>query len=274
MSAEAPASARRRRPSASLHAVALGLQEAMQHKADFALGFVSAAFPLFVQYYLWSSLYARGYSIPGYAYADALLYSVLAAVVGRLVHTGFEYEVGNDIKHGGLARYLVQPVAYVRLRLAHFVGGKLPMYAIMGALLLAALAFGGAAAGERLGLLPAVLAAVALGVAINFLIFLCVSFSCFWFDEAAYLFEGIRIGIVVLSGGIVPLAVFGRAQEALHWLPFRYIISAPIEIAMGRIDSAALPQLLGVQALWVAVFGLVAWAMWRIGLRSFMATGG
>lgn len=266
--------AKRSRLSTPLHAVALGLQEAMQHKADFLLGFVSAAFPLFVQYYLWSSLYSRGYSIPGFAYADALLYSVLAAVVGRLVHTGFEYEVGNDIKQGGLARYLVQPVSYVGLRLSHFLGGKLPMYAIMGTVLLGALVYSGAASDGRLSVLPATLAAVVFGVAINFLIFLCVGFACFWFDEAAYLFEGIRIAIVVLSGGIVPLAVFGKAQAVLDWLPFRYIISAPVEIAMGRIDASALPGLLGIQLLWIGVFGFIAWAMWRVGLRSFMATGG
>lgn len=260
--------------STPLHAAALGLQEAMQHKADFVLGFVSAGFPLFVQYYLWSSLYAHGYSIPGFAYADALLYSVLAAVVGRLVHTGFEYEVGGDIKHGGLARYLVQPVAYVQVRLSHFIGGKLPMYAIMGATLLAAMLLSGANPGDRLGLLPATLAAVAFGVAINFLIFLCVGFLCFWFDEAAYLFEGIRIAIVVLSGGIVPLAVFGQAQAVLHWLPFSYIISTPVEIAMGRIDAAALPGVLAIQLLWIGVFAVIAWSMWRLGLRSFMATGG
>jgi len=118
-----------------LQAVSLGLQQALQHKTDFALGFVSALFPLFVQYYLWSTLYAHGYAIPGYGYRDILLYSVLAAAIGRIVHTGFEYEVASDIKHGGLARYLVQPVAYAQIRLGHFMGTKLPWYAVVGAAL-------------------------------------------------------------------------------------------------------------------------------------------
>ena len=50
---------------------------------------------------------------------------------------------------------------------------------------------------------------LALAVTLNFLIFYCISAMAFWIVEVGFLFEGIRIVFVLLSGGIFPLEVFG-----------------------------------------------------------------
>ena len=47
-----------------------------------------------------------------------IAYTFLAGLVARIVRTGFEYEIMDDIKNGKYSRFLVQPLGYFGYRLA------------------------------------------------------------------------------------------------------------------------------------------------------------
>ena len=110
-----------------LHSLGLGLKEAIAYRADFWLGVASAAFPIFIQVFMWQALYGgSGQSaLYGRSFAQMLSYSVAAAILWRLLRTGFEYEINDDIKNGGLSKYVVRPIHYLPYRLSCFVGQKL-----------------------------------------------------------------------------------------------------------------------------------------------------
>ncbi len=56
----------------------------------------------------------------------------------------------------------------------------------------------------------------------------------FWIVEVGFLFEGIRIVTILLSGGIFPLEVFGeRFVQVMNLLPFKYTVSYPINVLNG-----------------------------------------
>ena len=41
-----------------------------------------------------------------------------------MVATGFEWEIADDIKNGGLNKYVIKPVGYLPYRIACFLGQK------------------------------------------------------------------------------------------------------------------------------------------------------
>ena len=257
----------------------LGMQNAMEYRADFLLGMVTIAFPLFIQTFLWNSIYAGSGSAAmfGYTYAQMLSYTVVANILRRLLQTGFEYEINDDIKNGALDKFIVRPVNYFSYRMVSFLGGKLVQGALMlvlmvGAVLVlnAALGAGIAASGVLWFLLILVLAFF-----LNFVIFFLVGMLAFWLSEVGFLFEAIRIVFIAFSGGIFPLDVFGpRVVAVLNWLPFRYTCNFPVDVLCGRIAGADI--LLGCAAMigWILVLVVASLAVWRAGLRRYVAAGG
>jgi ABC-2 type transport system permease protein len=203
-------------------------------------------------------------------------YVVVANIVPRLVRTGFEYELNDDIRTGGLDRFLVKPIDYFGFRLAQFVGAKSAETVVMGLCLAAALAVLSALAGFSAGA-AAVLGfalAIALAFALNFLIFWCVGLLGFWLTEIGFLFEAARIVIITASGGVFPLSVFGpRAEAVLNALPFRYTIQFPTDVLCGRVAGAQLAWGLAAGAAWTLALFALARAVWAIGLRRFVAVG-
>jgi ABC-2 type transport system permease protein len=193
------------------------------------------------------------------------------------VRTGFEYEIMDDVKSGRYSKFLVQPLGYFPYRLASFFGNKLPnMSIILGILVLILLGLN-RFWGFELELLRilAFLATLALALALNFLIFYCFSAVSFWIIEIGFLFEGIRIVTVLLSGGIFPLEVFGeRFMQVINLLPFKYTVNYPVNILNGKIATEAIWQGMLIQCAWIAVTWLLARALWRAGGRRYVAVGG
>ncbi|MBN1992309.1 MAG: ABC-2 family transporter protein [Anaerolineae bacterium] len=257
----------------------LGFQTALEYRVNFLLSLISAAYPIFIQTFMWTAIY-RNSSEPvvyGYTYPQMLAYTFMAGLVARIVRTGFEYEIMEDIKNGKFSQFLVQPIGYFPYRLFSYLGQKLPnMGMILGILVVVLLglnAFLGISLEFYRGL--AFLATLALAVVLNFLIFYCFSAVAFWVVEIGFLFEGIRIVTILLSGGIFPLEVFGPLFiRASNLLPFKYTVYYPINVLNGRISFIETVQGVLVQSLWIVACLVIAHYLWRVGSRRYVAVGG
>jgi ABC-2 type transport system permease protein len=203
-------------------------------------------------------------------------YVVVANIVSRLVRTGFEYDLNDDIRSGGLDRYLAKPIDYFGFRMAQFAGSKAAETVFMGAALALAIVVLSAATGFSVGI-AAILgfaAALVLAFVLNFLVFWCVGLLGFWLTEIGFLFEAVRIVIITASGGIFPLSVFGSGPEAvLEKLPFRFTIQFPTDVLCGRVDGAQLASGLALGAAWSLGLFALGRAVWAVGIRRFVAVG-
>lgn len=257
----------------------LGFQTALEYRVNFLISLISAAYPIFIQTFLWTAIYKNSSQavIYGYTYRQMIAYTFLAGLVARIVRTGFEYDIMDDIKSGKFSKFLVQPLGYFPYRLSSYLGQKLPNLGMILAILIVVLLGLHAFGGVTLGLLNlmAFLASLTLAVMLNFLIFYCFSAVAFWIVEIGFLFEGIRIVTILLSGGIFPLEVFGpRVMLALDLLPFKYTVSYPINMLNGKIAPAQFWQGMLVQCVWIGACLALASLLWRIGGRRYVAVGG
>ncbi len=263
-----------------MYSLGLGVKETMAYRADFWLGLVSAAFPITIQFFMWQALFkgAGTGELFGRDYGQMLAYSVSAAILWRLLRTGFEYDINEDIKNGGLSKYVIRPVGYLPYRLCCFVGQKLGV--LLGGLSLMALALAGvglyfhASPVNLYGVLmflPTLLGALIL----NFLIFFCVGMWAFWLSEIGFLFEAVRIVIVVLSGGIFPLEIFGDTVcGLLKFLPFAYAVGFPVDVLVGTVHGPAVITGLLSQMIWIGLMLVISGYLWNLGSKKFLAAGG
>jgi ABC-2 type transport system permease protein len=257
----------------------LGFQIALEYRVNFLLSLVSAVYPIIIQSFMWTAIYQSSTEavVYGYTYRQMMAYTFLAGLVARMVRTGFEYEIMEDIKNGKFSQFLVQPLGYFPYRLSAFLGQKLPnLGMVLGVMVLVLLGLN-AAWGVSLEFyrVLAFLVTLALAVVLNFVIFYCFSAVAFWIVEIGFLFEGIRIVTILLSGGIFPLEVFGtRFVQVMNLLPFKYTVNYPINVLNGTISPSGAVTGLVMQFLWIGACLLLADFLWRLGGRRYVAVGG
>jgi ABC-2 type transport system permease protein len=124
-----------------MRAFGVGLQSGMEYRADFLIGMLSAAFPILIQIFMWAALYGGSGSAVMFnrSFAQMITYAVMAAIISRLIRAGFEYDVNDDIKNGGLSKYVVRPMGYLPYRMSCFLGQKCGHFVAALGLLAAAL---------------------------------------------------------------------------------------------------------------------------------------
>jgi len=257
----------------------LGFQTALEYRLNFLLSLISAVYPIFIQYFLWSAVYSAspGGEVYGYTYQQMMAYTFLAGLTSRIVRTGFEYDIMDDVKSGKYSKFLVQPLGYFPYRLASYFGAKLPNLAMV--LIILAVVMLGLNAIWGIAIVPLrvllFLATLALALALNFLIFYGLRAVAFWLTEIGFLFEGVRIVIILLSGGIFPLEVFGETfVRVTNLLPFKYTTAFIVNTLTGKIPLPEVYEGVLVQFFWIGVCYLFALLTWKLGGKRYIAVGG
>ena len=215
----------------------------------------------------------------GYTYRQMIAYTFMAGLITRIVRTGFEYEIMDDVKSGKYSKFMVQPVGYFPYRLASFFGNKLPG-------LVDDPGHPGRAPGRSQRVLgphlPVSLASWPSWSPCSWRScstsssFTASAPSSFWIVEVGFLFEGIRIVTVLLSGGIFPLEVFGeRFVQVMNLLPFKYTVNYPINVLNGKVTAGRdSPGPGASSACGSGLACLLANLLWRVGSRRYVAVGG
>lgn len=257
----------------------LGIQSSMEYRINFLLTIFSALIPIVIQYFLWDAIYKSSSKLEvyGYTFVQMITYTVLAAIFSKLLVTGFEWDVANDIKNGGLSKFIVQPIGYLLYRISMFIGGKLINTITMIILATSTLFILKFYLGIQLGLerVAFLITILFLALLLNFLIFFCISTLAFWMQEIWQMFVITRLAINIASGGVFPLDIFGpTVLKIVNFLPFKYTIYFPISVVNGKLSSNDLIQGILVQLVWIIVLFFTSNFLWNKGMKKYVAFGG
>lgn len=256
----------------------LSLESAMVYRADFFLSLISTVFPIILQFYLWTAIYSAPTTVDnGYTYEQMIIYTLLAGLTAKLTSSGFEYEINQDIKDGGLNKYIVRPVNYFSYRFSAFMGSKIPAACILAVIVIIMLICVRSLLGVQLAFIRILgyAAALILALALNFVIYFTIAMLGFWITEISKMFGTIQIVLLVISGGIFPLDIFGEGIEKLtRYLPFKYTAQFPVDIVNGKLLYAQIMDGFLFQTGWIFVFSFLSWYLWKSGLKRYVAVGG
>jgi ABC-2 type transport system permease protein len=82
------------------------------------------------------------------------------------------------------------------------------------------------------------------------------------------------VALLFLSGQMAPISLLPHPiQVAASILPFRWMISFPVELLLGRLSPLEAARGFAAQGVWILLSLTALRTIWRLGVRVYSAVG-
>jgi ABC-2 type transport system permease protein len=217
---------------------------------------------------------AGGGAVGGFNTADFAAYFIVSMVVNHLTFTWHMWEYDYNIRQGLLSPRLLLPLHPIHADVAQNLSYKLvslvvviPTCAILVLIFKPAISLSPPA-------LVAFVPALLMAFLIQFLLGWALAMAAFWTTRISAVNEIYFLGKLFLAGQMAPLALLSPSLQTIATIsPFRWMLSFPVELFLGRIPAAEVGWDLLAQAVWVVLSLAAAGFFWRQGIRRYAAFG-
>lgn len=263
----------------------IALEERLAYRGDFALGTLMRFLPVITQIFLWWAIFdstsggADSGRMVGYSFHDMIAYYLLS-MLGRAFSSmpGLASSVAKQIRDGEIKKYLIQPIDMIGFlalaraahKVAYYTVATLP-FALVFFLCRSYFTEGWPSISVVIAFVLSLLMAFALG----FLMDLCIGLIGFWFLEVSSLLFVYMLLNFFLSGHMFPLDLLPSPwNEIVQFIPFKYLAYFPAAVFLNKVPEDQLWFEIGVEAVWVIVFVVLARVLYARGLRRYSGYGG
>lgn len=255
------------------------IRKIFSYRADFWVQFVGGVLTqIGIAYFLWKAIFEFNdvQVMKGFTFNSLMLYYVMVPLIDRMVRGAEMGHIALEIFEGTLSRYLIYPVQFflfkfVKLLAQSFIFSINLIFAVVIFVLIF-----GKPEGVNFSVLSVLKGFISIFFA-SYLFFVLSSILemiAFWVEFIWSLLVMLRMIILLLGGGMIPLEFFpGFFRENIHFLPFPYLVSFPIKTFWGSIDHGQWLWGLLVTLIWSVVFSFCSMIIWKRGLREFTGIG-
>jgi len=253
-------------------------RKAFSREATYRFEVFTAIGSLVVRVYLfrsvWTALYAQNVAPAGIPLHAMITYATIALLMSLILEVDGTRAIREKIREGTIATDLMKPI---NLPLYFFSDGLgMTLFAaltVIPSLLLALLLVHIDVPSPDA--LAAFFLAFILGYLVNFFLNFLMNVVAFWTLETFAIQLMVRWASDLLSGQILPLAFFpGILGAIVQGLPFAAIYSTPLQIYIGTLPRSQWATAFGTQLMWLGVFALCSYIMWRSAARRVVVQGG
>lgn len=252
----------------------IGVAETVAYRAEFLVWILTMTQPL-IMLGLWTSV-AREGPFHNFSSQRFIAYFLSTLIVRQLTSNWVAWQMMEEVRSGAMAMRLLRPVhPFVAYAASH--SAAIPFRSAVA--LPVAIALLVSSGASSLSTDPAQLALVVPSLMLAWLSTFAMLFSIgalAFFLTQTMAIANLYFGLFsLLSGYLMPLEFLPRPIAAVAaWLPFRFMLSAPVELLTRSHSRDELVHLLGGQFAWTAVLFAIALTLWRAGVRRFEAVGG
>lgn len=247
----------------------------VQYQAATFIWLIGSVLEPLIYLVVWT-LVARleGGAVGGVTTQGFAAYYIALMLVNHWTFTWVMYEYELLIRDGTLARRLIRPMHPVVSDVADNVAYKvLASTALIPAAALMILFFQprfGISAASFAAFLPAFLMAFALRFTLEW----TLALAAFWTTRTSAL-NSVYYGLMMfLSGRVAPLEMLpGVLRNAANLLPFRWMISFPLDVLLRKATGPEVLRGYLIQAGWIVACAAASKLAWRSGVRQFSAVG-
>lgn len=254
---------------------ALEWSRLLQYRADLLMWMASeAAIPL-VSLAIWYTV-AQSNTGP-LTTVDTFTYYIVIMFVIIVTNAWNGYFMARSILNGDIIQYLVRPVSPFWSHIANNLIEKamklvIPLPVTLLIFSLFSSAFSPAIYEPRH--ITLFIISLILAAALSFVLDLHFGVIAFWLEDATQLRRYKDILQQATSGILIPLAFIPATIKPIFAaLPFRYMLSAPVEILLGQAEGQAAFTILLTQAIWTGVLIITLTILWRRGLKIYAVPG-
>jgi ABC-2 type transport system permease protein len=217
---------------------------------------------------------SQGGVVGGFTPGDFAAYFTVLMVVNQLTFTWHFYFFEWRVRNGIFSPLLLRPVHPIHNDIAENLTFKLLTFTVVLPVALFLVVTFGATFDTQAWHVLAFLPALVLAMALRFLVEWTLATAAFWITRMAALNQAYYVAMLFLSGQVAPLALFPPVIQALGTiLPFRWMVSFPVEVLLGRLGPSEVVVGYLAQAAWIGASLLVLRLAWRAGTRKYSAVG-
>ena len=265
-----------RKLNAYLYVGTVQMQKALAYRFNVFSNIVLQCIVMFASAYFWRALYSEKSTVQGAGLEDMLTYTVISTMMFILLSIDVEGRVTQSIRKGTIATDIMKPADIYGIYLFEDIGNSI-VYIFQNAIpvLIIACLFIQIPKPHNAACLVLFLLTFVMGYIINWLFAAIFSMISFYVINTMYLREAKKHIIRLLSGSIIPLWFFPEwLQNILYLFPFTYIYQMPLDIYIGRCDTATIQRTIMVQLFWcVFLFIAFTYCKNRV-LKKVMVQGG
>ncbi|HAN14191.1 MAG TPA: hypothetical protein DCP73_00910 [Chloroflexi bacterium] len=212
---------------------------------------------------------AGGFTAPEFA-----AYFLTLMVVNHLTFTWIAWDFEYRVRNGQLSGLLLRPTDPIHIDIADNVTYK----TITVAIVIPTVIVLGAVFEPAVTITPvtvlAFIPALALAAVLRFLVEYILAMVAFWTTRVSAINDLYYVPLFFFSGQLVPLSLLPDTVQLIGLaLPFRWMLSFPVEVILGRVQAGDLITGYGAQIGWIAIAMVARVVVWRAGLRRYAAVG-
>jgi ABC-2 type transport system permease protein len=247
----------------------------LQYRAANLIWLIGAVLEPIIYLVVWDTVaQVQGGSVGTFTSSDFAAYFLALMVVDRLTFTWIMWEYEFLIREGTLARRLLRPLHPFWVDVADNVAYKaFIMVVLIPTVILLMIFFQPSFQTTWMDLL-AFVPALVLAFILRFCLEWALAMAAFWTTRMNAINQVYFFIFLFFSGRLAPLELLPQfAQTLASLLPFRWMLSFPLEVLLGRLSAQEI--LIG----YVAQFGWIAFAVvallfaWRVSIKQFSAVG-
>jgi len=247
----------------------------LQYRAANLIWLIGAVLEPVIYLIVWDTVaQVQGGDVGGFTSSDFAAYFLALMVVDRLTFTWIMWEYEFMIREGKLAQRLLRPLHPFWIDVMDNLAYKaFIMVVLIPTVLVLMFVFRPSFQTTFLDLL-AFLPALVLAFILRFCLEWTLAMAAFWTTRTNAINQVYFVVFLFFSGRLAPLELLpGFAQTLASLLPFRWMLSFPLEVLLGRLSVQEIGAGYLMQLGWTAIVLLLLPLAWRVGVRQFSAVG-
>lgn len=260
-----------------LQVTKITFQEYFVYRSNFLFWRLRAFIQLLVFYFLWLAVIPEGMTIFGYDQAKILTYILGTSIIRSFVLSSRSVDVAGEISSGAISNFLLRPINYLGRWLAKDLSDKILnlFFSIIGVLLILVFLRPPIIIQNNPLILLLTAVTTILGIILYFYLSFSLSLSAFWTPENVWPPRFLAMIIIeFFAGSLFPLDILPAGLfKALKFLPFPYLLFFPLDVYLGKLTLREIFAGILISVFWILVFWQLARALFRLGLRSYVAWG-
>jgi ABC-2 type transport system permease protein len=224
---------------------------------------------------VWTTVAAsQGGAVGGFTAGAFAAYFTVLMIVNQLTFTWHFFFFDWRVREGFFSPLLLRPIHPIHNDIAENLTFKALTFTIVAPVAVFLLISFGAVAETQPWHVVAFVPALVLAMALRFALEWTLALAAFWVTRTSAINESYFVVMLFLSGQVAPLTLFPPLiQTIAYLLPFRWIISFPIETALGRLGPTDILVGYAAQLGWIAIALVILRVGWREGVRRYSAVG-
>lgn len=247
----------------------------LQYRAAFLIWLIGMVLEPVVYLVVWSAVAAaRGGEVGGFTRGEFAAYYIILMMVNHLTFTWTMWEYDWRVRHGDLSFMLLRPIHPIHNDFCENISYKLLSMVVMLPTTVGLWVTFRPTFSWDLGMAALFIPGVIGAFTVQFLFGWLAAMVAFWTTRIQATNQLYFTALLFFSGKFAPLGLFPDwVQGASDLLPFRWMLSFPVELLMGRLSMGEIYLGLLMQAGWTVVGVLLIRMVWSAGVRRYSAFG-